>query len=276
MQKKVDVYSIIRVILICVVVLCVIVPVLSLFFASIKPESELYNNPKILPSKIVWKNYFNIFMNADNLKYLRNSIIVTIVCTIVTVLFGSMAAYGLSRLRHSKIVALIAGAIIFVRFYPKIVVVLPYFILMMKLHLLDTVFALIITHVSIYLPLTVLMMITFYADVPKEIEEASRIDGASVFVTFYRVVLPITISGMAATAILTAMSSWNEFLLASSLSSMNAKTLPIAIASYVTDKGMDWGGMAAMSMVAIIPMIIVVFCTQKLLIRGLTAGAVKG
>jgi ABC-type glycerol-3-phosphate transport system permease component len=147
---------------------------------------------------------------------------------------------------------------------------------MRHLHLLDTLFALIITHTSIYLPLTVLLMTTFYQEVPKEIEEASRIDGASVYATFFKIVMPITISGMAATAILTALSSWNEFLLASSLSSMRAKTIPIAIASFVTDKGMDWGGMAAFSMVAVIPMIIVVFCTQKLLIRGLTAGAVKG
>ena len=276
MEKKVSVYSVVRIILICLVVACVVVPLCILFFESVKPDTELYNNPRILPSRFNWKNYQAIFTNASNLSYLKNSLIVTFVSTMVTVLLGSMAAYGLSRLRYGKLVVLITGVIVLVRFYPKIVIVLPYFILMRHLHLLDTLFALIITHTSIYLPLTVLLMTTFYQEVPKEIEEASRIDGASVYATFFKIVMPITVSGMAATAILTALSSWNEFLLASSLSSMRAKTIPIAIAGFVTDKGMDWGGMAAFSMVAVIPMIIVVFCTQKLLIRGLTAGAVKG
>ncbi|MBC8585416.1 carbohydrate ABC transporter permease [Youxingia wuxianensis] len=279
-EKKFSAYQIFRWLIILLAVALVVLPILFLFFTSVKPQSELYNNPKILPTQFLWDNYKSIFtfesLNSGILFYLKNTIIVALVSTLITVAFGSMCAYGLSRLRKGKLIAIITAVIVVVRFYPKITVILPYFLLMKNLHLLDTLSAIIISHISIGIPLTVMMMTTFYNEVPKEMEEASRVDGASVLTTYFRVVVPTTLSGMAATAILMVMTSWNEFLLASGLASNHAKTFPIVIAGFVTDKGTDWGGMAALSIVAMVPMVLIVLFTQKYLIRGLTAGAVKG
>ncbi|WP_367923853.1 carbohydrate ABC transporter permease [uncultured Ruthenibacterium sp.] len=279
-KKKVTAYPIIRCAVITASVAAVVLPIIFLFFTSVKPESELYNNPRIFPTQFIWDNYKSIFnlqsINDGILFYLKNTIIVAVVSTVVTVFLGSMCAYGLTRLTKSRLIVIITAVIVLVRFYPKITVILPYFLLMKNLHLLDTLAAIIISHISIGIPLTVMMMTTFYKEVPREIEEASRVDGASVLTTYFRVIVPTTLSGMAATAILMVMTSWNEFLMASALASNRAKTFPIVIAGFVTDKGTDWGGMAALSIVAMVPMVIIVLFTQKYLIRGLTAGAVKG
>lgn len=279
-RKRISVYQIFRCAAIILSVALVLLPIIFLFFTSVKPQSELYNNPRILPSEFLWDNYREIF-TAESwekgiLSTLRNTVIVTLVSTVVSVAVGSMCAYGLSRLKRGKLVALITGMVVIVRFYPKITMILPYFTLMKNLHLLDTLTSIIIAHVSMGIPLTVMMMTTFYSEVPREIEEASRVDGASIFKTYFQIVVPTTLSGMAATAILIVMMSWNEFLLASALASNNAKTFPIVIAGFVTDKGTNWGGMAALSIVAMIPMVLIVLFTQKYLIRGLTAGSVKG
>lgn len=279
-KTHVSIYQIVRCATIILSVALVLLPIIFLFFTSVKPQSELYNNPQILPSRFQWDNYQDIFSaeswDKGALSTLRNTVIVTVVSTIISVAVGSMCAYGLSRLKRGKLIALITGMVVIVRFYPKITMILPYFTLMKNMRLLDTLTSIIIAHISLGIPLTVMMMTTFYNEVPKEMEEASRVDGASIFKTYFQIVVPTTLSGMAATAILIVMMSWNEFLLASALASNNAKTFPIVIAGFVTDKGTNWGGMAALSIVAMIPMVLIVLFTQKYLIRGLTAGSVKG
>lgn len=279
-KTHISIYQIVRCVTIILSVALVLLPIIFLFFTSVKPQSELYNNPQILPSRFQWDNYQDIFSAGSwekgALSTLRNTVIVTVVSTIVSVAVGSMCAYGLSRLKRGKLIALITGMIVIVRFYPKITMILPYFTLMKNMHLLDTLTSIMIAHISLGIPLTVMMMTTFYNEVPKEMEEASRVDGASIFKTYFQIVVPTTLSGMAATAILIVMMSWNEFLLASALASNNAKTFPIVIAGFVTDKGTNWGGMAALSIVAMVPMVLIVLFTQKYLIRGLTAGSVKG
>ncbi len=279
-EKRVSFYQIVRWMIILMAVFAVILPIVFLFLTSVKPQIELYNNPKILPSKVIWDHYRDIFtfesLNSGILFNLKNTLIVALSSTLISVVIGSMCAYGLTRLRQGRLIALITGLIVVVRFYPKITMILPYFTLMKNLHLLDHVLSIIIAHVSLGIPLTVIMMTTFYSEVPRELEEASRVDGASVLTAYFKIVVPTTLNGMAATAILLVMNSWNEFLIASALASNNAKTFPIVIAGFITDKGTNWGGMAALSMVAMVPMILIVLFAQKYLIRGLTAGAVKG
>ena len=215
------------------------------------------------------------FQKSHVAQFFINSIIVAGCTTFISLVLATMAGFGFNRYNF-KMKAILQNSALIVRMIPALVYTIPYYIIYSKLHLLDTLSAIIISHISIGIPLTVMMMTTFYNEVPKEMEEASRVDGASVLTTYFRVVVPTTLSGMAATAILMVMTSWNEFLLASGLASNHAKTFPIVIAGFVTDKGTDWGGMAALSIVAMVPMVLIVLFTQKYLIRGLTAGAVKG
>jgi multiple sugar transport system permease protein len=277
MEKSNSLYDFIRLIIITFSLALVILPLLFLISNSLKPAIEMYNNSNFLPSHIVWDNYNNLFSPGSNvLLCIKNSLIVTVASTLISLLFGSLAAYALGRLPKSKIIIAITTLIVAVRFYPKITLVLPYFLLVKSAGLLDTTTAIIISHISILIPVTVLMMSTFYAQIPKEMEEAAMIDGSSVYSTYFRIIVPTTTTGMAATAILTALTSWNEFLMASSVASTNALTLPIKISGFITDKGTDWGSMSSLSVITILPMLILILFTQRYLVQGLTAGAVKG
>lgn len=262
--------------IIVLALLSVLLPLLYLVCNSVKPDIEMYNNAGFLPSHLVWDHFENLFSPENNtFLYLKNSLTVTIIATLLSLFFGSLAAYALNRLPQGKVLTAITMIIVAVRFYPKITIVLPYFLLVKSAGLLDTTAAIIISHISILIPVTVLIMSTFYAQFPKEIEEAAMIDGASFYHTYFSIILPTTTTGMAATAILIGLTSWNEFLLASSVASTNAVTLPIRISGFITDKGTDWGAMSALSVVTIFPVLILVLFTQKYLVKGLVAGAVK-
>ena len=141
---------------------------------------------------------------------------------------------------------------------------IPFFLVMRQFDLLDTVWAIVIGHLGITIPFVTWLMLVVFQDLPQEIEEAAIVDGASVWQRFWRVVLPIVMPSVSAAAILTAFLSWNEFLIASSVARRKASVLSIAVASFVSDKGIQWGPMAAMSVVMIVPMIIFALFAQKI------------
>jgi len=159
--------------------------------------------------------------------------------------------------------------------FPPIAIILPIYIIMRKLHLLDSYYAIIIMHTLVNLPFVVWLMSGFFREVPNEIDEAAKIDGCSVFTAFIRVILPIVLPGLLATTVFCLITSWNEFLFALVLSGRNVTTLPVASAFYVTDRDILWGPMAAVGVTASIPIIIFTILIQKHLVRGLTYGAVK-
>ena len=152
---------------------------------------------------------------------------------------------------------------------------MPWFLIIRDLNLLDTVWAVIILHLGLTTPFVVWLMYTFYKGIPKELEESASIDGAGYINRFVKVVLPLSLPGIATASIFTAFLSWNEFLLASSITRESAKTLPVSIAGFVTDKGILWGPMMAMSSLIVIPMIIFSLALQKYLVKGIMLGAVK-
>jgi multiple sugar transport system permease protein len=165
---------------------------------------------------------------------------------------------------------------LFIRFYPRITTVIPYFLVMRQFDLLDTVWAIIIGHLGITIPFVTWLMLIVFQDLPREVEEAAMVDGANPWQRFAQVALPMAAPGIASAAILTAFLSWNEFLIASSVAKRQAQVLSIAVASFVTDRGVQWGPMAAMAVIMIVPMILFALFVQRYLIRGITLGAVKG
>jgi multiple sugar transport system permease protein len=278
-SPRLSVFQALRFLVVLIAVLIVLVPFIYLFLNSIKLERDFRTiPPKLFPSRITLEYYHYAFSRDTNISgYILNSVLVTTTVVIISVALGSLAAYSLSHLRKAfRIFNFIVYVILLVRFYPKVVMVVPYFILMKNFRLLDTVLAIIIAHVSITIPFVVWLMIGFYDEIPKELEESGMIDGCGVWTRYRRIVFPITLPGIATAAIMTAILSWNEFLIASSVASVNAKTLPILISSYISDKGIIWGPMSAVSTVVIIPMFLFALFAQKYLIRGLTFGAVKG
>jgi multiple sugar transport system permease protein len=276
---KISYFHVARFLILLIAVLIVLIPFIYLFLNSIKLERDFRTiPPRLFPSEGTLEYYRYAFSKGTNISgYILNSIIVTVAVVVISVFLGSLAAYSLSHLRKAfRIFNFIVYAILLVRFYPKVVMVVPYFILMKNFRLLDTLLAIIIAHVSIAIPFVVWLMIGFYDEIPKELEESGMIDGCSAWIRYRKIIFPITLPGIATAAIMTAILSWNEFLIASSVVSVNAKTLPILISSFISDKGINWGPMSAVSTVIILPMFVFALFTQKYLIRGLTFGAVKG
>jgi multiple sugar transport system permease protein len=271
--------TLIRGILIAVCLIVVSVPFAFLFLNSFKPPGEFLSTPiKVIPSHFTLEHYEDVFnRHEDTIRYLKNSLAITTGTTFASLIIGSLAAYSLARLKLPfRLTSLIAFAFLVVRFYPKITVALPYFILMRDLHLLDTRWAVIIAHVSLTLPFTVWLMLTFFADLPKELEQSAMLDGCNPWQRFTKIILPLTAPALVAAAILTALLSWNEFLLAATVAPAHAKTLPVRVSAFITDKGILWGPMSAMSTVIVVPMMMFALLAQRYLVRGLTLGAVKG
>lgn len=254
-------------------------PFVVLVFNSLRPADDfLRPGAGIVPDTMTLDHYAAVFgMGSDTGRFLLNSIIITTATTILAVAMGTLAAYSLARLRLPfRLSVVIALAFLVVRFYPKITVALPYYLLMRDLGWIDTHAAVILAHVSITVPFVVWLMLGFFEELPREIELSAMLDGCGPWRRFLQVVLPLSLPALGAAAILTAFLSWNEFLMASTVATNEAKTLPVRVSSFITDKGILWGNMSAMSTVIVLPVVIFALVTQKWLTRGLTAGAVKG
>lgn len=251
-----------------------LVPLVALFFDSFKSNADFFSG-SLLPRQWTLQFYQQAFSSAGGARYdLINSISVATLTTVFSVSLGTLAAFGMSRLRY-RWVKWLMYAILAVRFYPKITTVLPFYVMMRHFGLIDTVAAVVIAHVSITLPFVVLILDTFFREVPPSLEEAARLDGCSLWQSFIHVTLPLVRPALATSAILTAMFSWNEFLIASSITSERATTLPVLVSSFITDKGTQLGQMSAVAVVIVVPIALFILATQRYLVRGLTLGAVK-
>jgi multiple sugar transport system permease protein len=254
-------------------------PFFVLFLNSLRPADEFLSpEAGLLPASATLDHYRAIFdTGSDTLRYLWNSLVITTASTVIAVCLGALAAYALARLDLPfRLSTIIATSFLVVRFYPKITVALPYYLLMRDLHLLDTHAAVIIAHVSITIPFVVWMMLAFFEDFPREIEQSAMLDGCGPLRRFTAVVLPLVTPALATAAVLTALLSWNEFLMASAVGPVHAKTLPVRVSGFITDKGILWGAMSAMSSVIVFPVMLFALFTQRYFVRGLTVGAVKG
>jgi multiple sugar transport system permease protein len=253
----------------------VLFPLYWILQTSLKPAIEQLNIPPIwFPHAPTLANYATLFRQPDIFNAIRNSLTITTVATAVALALGTPAAYVLARTG-------IGGrglpfAILLVRMTPPIAMVLPFFLFAKAAGLLDSSAAVIGTYAFFTLPVVVWMMLGFLAEVPVELEEAAQVDGCSRPRAFLQVVLPLAAPGLAATAILTALLIWNEFLFALVLTRARTRTLPVLVNFLVTQRTVDYGLMCAMGVLMAAPMVLFGLLVQKHLVRGLTLGAVKG
>ena len=254
-------------------------PFAVLFLNGFRPTAEFLSTESgLLPSRLTLEHYGSVFdAGGDAWRFLGNSLAVAVASTSIALVLGCPAAYALARIRLpfrlSRILALL---FLMVRFYPKISIAIPYFLLMRRLGLLDTRAAIVIAHASLTMPFVVWLLLGFFEEFPRELEQSAMLDGCGAVRRFTAVVLPLVAPAIATAGILAALLSWNEFLMASAVGPVHAKTLPVRIASFITDKGILWGDMSAMSTVVVLPVMVFALLTQRYLVRGLTAGAVKG
>jgi multiple sugar transport system permease protein len=275
LQKQAS--TVVLYIVIAIVLVIIAFPVYWLISTSLKPGLEsLTNPPTYIPSHLVFDNYIAV-LKSENIKFLRNSLIVALASTFLTTIMGAMAAYALSKTYLAFwIRRLLMLWILVTRIFPPITTAIPYYVIIKNLGLADTHIALIITYVSYGLPFVIWLMLGFFQDMPADIERAAIVDGCSMWQRFRQVVLPLTLPGLAVTAIFAFIYAWNEFLFASIITSFNAKTLPVMISTFISDQYLRWGEMSAMGSMMVIPVMIFALATQKYLVRGLTFGAVKG
>ena len=207
---------------------------------------------------------------------IRNSLIVAGATTLFCVTLGSLCAYALARLRFRG-KTLLLGAILAVSMFPQIAVVSPLFLLLRSLRLIDTYPGLVLPYLTFAMPLTVWLLVGYFRQLPAELEEAAMVDGASRLRAFREVIVPLALPGLAATAILTFVYSWNEFLFALSFTlGPERQTVPVAIALFRGQYQVPWGQVLAAAIVATTPVALLVLLFQRRIVQGLTAGAVKG
>jgi len=253
----------------------ILFPPVVLFVTSIKTDVDALSFPPKWIFDPTLKNYIDILNTSPLVGYALNSLIVAFLNTLLCLIVGSMAAYGLARFKFRGADNL-AFWILSIRMMPPVAAIIPIYILMKNLRLLDTPWCLVITYLTFNLPFVVWMMKGFFEEIPREIEESALIDGCSDFSVFFRIALPLVAPGLAATAILVFIFSWNEFLFALILTGTKAVTLPVGIIGYMKETGINWGYMTAGGMLALIPVILFMIMVQKHLVKGLTLGALKG
>ena len=244
---------------------------------SLKSGSDL-SSANLLPPNPTFKNYESIFNNPDFTKALRNSAIVSIATTVIALVVGSFAAYALARLRFPSKFLLLA-AILSITTFPPIAVAAPLFKLWTDIGLYNTKLGLILPSLTFALPLTIYILTSFFKEIPRELEEAALVDGATNFQAFRKVIIPLAAPGMVTAGLLVFFFAWNEFLFAITLTSTpEARTVPAAIAFFTGSVQFEQplGTISAASVVVMIPLIILVLIFQKRIVAGLTAGAVKG
>lgn len=253
-------------------------PFAWLIDVSLKIGNNALNSPLLSQGPFGLDNYVSVFGQGFGYN-LRNSAIVASVTTLVCVCIGSLAAYALARLRLRR-KALILSGVLAVSLFPPVALVPPLYELLRALGLLNTYPGLFIPYTAFALPLVIFILTTFFSAIPAELEEAARVDGATPFQAFTRVILPLSAPGVFAAAILVFVSAWNEFLLASTFAprSLAVQTVPVAIAAFTGSVPFQRpiGTITAACVIVTVPMILLVLLFQKRIVAGLTAGAVKG
>lgn len=260
--------------LVLIAVVLSIFPIVYLFLLSFKP-AHLTFDPSAWIFEPTLANYEAVLEGGDFTQYMLNSLIVSIFTMLIALGLGSFAAYGFARFKFRGNFWLRMSMLV-PQMLPPITIIVPLYVLFMRLDLLDTRQGLIISYLTFTLPLATWMMTGFFEDVPVELEESAMVDGATRLGALFRVNLPIVAPGLAATAVLSFIYAWNEFLYAVILTGRESRTLPVTITSYMTNKAILWGRIAAAGSIVLIPVLVFAILTQRYLVRGLAGGAVKG
>lgn len=269
--------NIIVTILIVFLVVIVGFPLAWMALSSLKPGVELFTiPPKILPQNWSLEWYIQAFSNPNVIRYFLNSLLIASVVMVVDMLIGTLTAYSLTRF-HYKGRKLILISVLAAYCVPPIMLMLPLYKIVNSFGLPESHLGVIIAHLTVTLPFSVWLLVSFFKKLPKEINEAAVMDGAGELQVFLKIELPLCVSGVLSTGIMAFIMSWNEFLLSSVLISKESmKTLTVGLANYISSTHIDWGIIMALGTITTIPVIILFALVQKYFVEGMTAGAVKG
>lgn len=264
-------------VLIVLVIVWSLIPYVWTLFTSFKTERELYQFPVTYwPHVPTIINYIQVFTQNPFGRFLLNSTIVTLTSTVVCLFIASLAAYAFARLQFRGREILLVGLLV-VAMIPLITVIVPLYILVRNLGLLNTYWGLIAPYVTYSLPVAIFILTAFFREIPQELEEAALIDGCTRLNTLWRIIAPLAAPGLITAGIIVFVYTWNEFLVALTLTSTtDVRTITVGIALYRGEFTFPWGVISAAVTLATIPIMALILLGQRLVVRGLTAGAVKG
>lgn len=262
--------------MIIILVSIMLFPLVWLYLSSIKQEVDMYSVPPVWISKSpTTENYVEVLKDNSFRKYFWNSLIVALSSTAITLLIGCPAAYAFAKYlwRGASIIFFFVLAS---RMFPPIVFVIPYFLMMRYLGFINTRLGLAIVYLSLQLPLAIWLLEAFFRDIPRELEDAGKVDGLSRFGVFLKIALPLSVPGLAVVTIFSFLLAWNEFLYALILTrTAAATTIPVGVAGWVSIFRIFWGKMSAAAGLYALPTLIFTFLVQKGMLKGLMRGGLK-
>jgi ABC-type glycerol-3-phosphate transport system permease component len=283
-QRNSKPIEILRYAVIVVVLTISLFPIAWLILTSFKPANDIMVSPPHFIFKPTLDNYVYALQKANFLHFVENTILVAGVSTLIVIVLSALASYSFARYNPG------GGNILFfiltTKMFPAIAVVLPYFLIFKEIGNtgignflqigLDKPGALIVSYTMFNLPFAIWLMVSFFQDIPRELEDSARLDGYNRLQVLQRVVLPLAMPGIAVTAIFCLLFSWNEFLFAYILTRDAARTITVGVESFFTLRGILWGPVAAAATISVAPMLVFVLILQRYMVRGLTFGAVRG
>lgn len=264
--------------LIIVLFCCIsLYPILQVVTVSLRPADRLLSTSlEIIPDNATIRNYIELFRDRPFLTWLRNSTFVSLVVTLTGVILASMTGYAFSRF---PFIGKKAGmlSLLTTQMFPATMLLLPLYIMLIKLGLINTYFGVIIIYAATALPFTIWTMKGYYDTIPYSLEEAARIDGCNQFQAFYKVILPLAAPALVITALFSFMTAWSEYLVAAQiLQDSSLWTLPLGLKSFESNMSTEWGLYGASSIIVTIPVVVLFLALSKYLVSGLTLGSVKG
>jgi ABC-type glycerol-3-phosphate transport system permease component len=251
-------------------------PLYWMLASSITPDERLFGDQSLIPTAPVLVHYQALFTERRFWVPIINSLVVAGTTTVLAVVIGAPAAYAIARLRFRGR-HVIAAAILSISVFPQIAILSPLFLILRAAHLIDTYPGLVLPYMTFSMPLAIWLMAAFFRQLPRDLEEAAMMDGASRARAALEIMLPLAAPGIATSAILTFLFAWNEFLFALSFTlGPDRQTVPVAIALFRGQYQVPWGQVLAAAVVASLPVAVIVLAFQRRIVSGLTAGAVKG
>ena len=252
-------------------------PLFWMVVSSLKTGPELFTSPpQIIPSTLTLEWYREVLLRTNAPAFFLNSLLIATATTAITISIGTLGGYSMTRFRFpGRNLFMFTSLLSYV--FPAILLFVPIFVMLNSLKMIDSKIGVVVSHIVVTMPLSLWMLRSFFLSIPRELDEAAWVDGATYFQAFTRVILPLALPGIFSTAVIVFIMSWNEFLFASVIGTSTAnKTLPVGISEFITSFDIRWGEIMALGTIATLPVVVIFTFIQRYFLEGVTAGAVKG